>query len=146
MNVMLHLGSSSMSSLLASVGVRSEVQLTTPPIGYVGVELGGCEVGVAEHLLDGAQVGSPLEEVRGERVAQQVRVHARRLEPGGRGEAAQDQEGAGAGQAAALRVEKQLGSMALVEVGPATGEVAAQRLDGFAADRHDPLLRALAEA
>jgi hypothetical protein len=34
------------------VRVRLEVQLATAPIGYVRVELGGGEVGVAEHLLD----------------------------------------------------------------------------------------------
>jgi hypothetical protein len=34
--------------------VRLEVQLATSPIGYVGVELGGREVGMAEHLLDAA--------------------------------------------------------------------------------------------
>ena len=42
----------------------------------VGVELGGREVGVAEHLLQRAQVAAAGEQVRGERVAQRVRAHA----------------------------------------------------------------------
>ena len=53
---------------------------------------------MAEHLLDAAQVGAALEQVRGERVAEQVRMDALRLEAGLAGEAAQDQEGAGAGE------------------------------------------------
>ena len=53
-----------------------------------------------EHLLDAAQVGAALEQVGRERVAEQVRVHALRLEAGLLGQAAQDQEGAGAGERA----------------------------------------------
>src|SRR5207249_6325944 len=40
---------------------------------HVGVELGGGEVGVAQHLLDRPQVSSALEQVRGEAVAQRMR-------------------------------------------------------------------------
>ena len=47
---------------------------------------------MAEHLLHAAQVGAALEQVRRERVAQEVRMDAPRLEAGRRGEAAQDQE------------------------------------------------------
>ena len=47
---------------------------------------------MAEHLLDAAQVGAALEQMGRERVAQQVRVDALGLEPGVRGEPAQDQE------------------------------------------------------
>ena len=47
---------------------------------------------MAEHLLHAAEVGAALEQVRRERVAQQVRVDALGLEAGGRGEPAQDQE------------------------------------------------------
>src|SRR5829696_9771309 len=96
--------------------VRSEVQLPTPPIGYVGVELCGGEVGVAEHLLDAAQVGATLEQVRGERMAEQMRVHPVRVEPGLLGETAEDQERPGARQRAAARVQEQLRAVAPVEV------------------------------
>ena len=46
---------------------------------------------------------------------------------------------------AALRVQEELGPVALVEVGAAAGVVAAERVDGLAADRDDALLRALAD-
>src|SRR5438552_1803415 len=121
-----------MSGLLASVGVRSKVQLTTPPIGYVRVQLGRGEVGVAEHLLNRAQVCAAFEQVRGERVAEQMRMDPRRLEPRDSGQAAQDQERARPCEPAALRVEEELGPVALVEVRAAAREVAAQRVDGFA--------------
>ena len=80
------------------VRVRLEVEVAPPPVRDVRVQLGGGEVGVAEHLLHAAEVGAALEQVRREGVAQQVRVDAARLEAGLLGEAAQDQEGAGAGE------------------------------------------------
>jgi len=101
---------------------------------------------VAEHLLDRAEVGAALEEVRRERVAEQVRVDALGVEPGGAGEAAEDEERAGARQRAALRVEEELRTVARVEVRAAAREVAAQRVHGLAADGDDALLRALADA
>src|SRR4051794_28021861 len=89
------------------MGMRLEVQLAPPPIGYVRVELGRREVRVAEHLLHAAQVGSPLEEMRRERVAEQVGMDAARLEPGLLGEPPQDEERAGAGERAAARVQEE---------------------------------------
>src|SRR5438552_6701684 len=68
------------SNLLASVRVRAEVQLAATPIGYVRVELGGGEIRMPEHLLDGAEVGSPLEEVRREGMAEEMGVDALGLE------------------------------------------------------------------
>src|SRR5690348_15300564 len=106
--------------------MRSEVQLPTASIGYVRVELGRREIGVAEHLLDGAEVRAALEQVRRERVAQQVRVDARRVEAGLLGQLPQDQERAGAGERAALRVQEQLRPVARVEERPAAREVAPQ--------------------
>ena len=125
--------------------VRLEIQLPTPPIGYVGVELGRGEVGVAEHLLDGAEVGAALEQMGGERVAEQVRVNAVRVEPGFLGQLAQDQERARAGERAAAGVQEELGPVAAVEVRPAAREVAPQGLGGVPADGHDALLAALAD-
>src|SRR5215210_4307642 len=95
--------------------VRAEVQLSAASIGYVGVELGRREVRVAEHLLHRAEVGAALEQVRRERVAEQVRVDALRVETRLLGELAQDQEGAGARQRAAARVQEQLGPVPHVE-------------------------------
>ncbi len=100
---------------------------------------------MSEHLLDAAQVGAALEQVRRERVAEQVRMDAPRLEARLLGEAPQDQERAGAGQRAALGVQEELRPVPPVEVRPPAGEVAAERLDRRAADRHDALLAALAE-
>ena len=71
---------------------------------------------MAEHLLDAAEVGAALEQMRGERVAEEVGVDALGLEPCLLGEPAQDEEGAGAGQRAALRVQEELGPEAAVEV------------------------------
>lgn len=42
-------------------------------VGDVGVDLGGGDVGVAEHGLDGADVGAVHEEVGSETVAEGVR-------------------------------------------------------------------------
>src|SRR3954462_1850850 len=124
--------------LLSSVGVRSEVQLATPPIGYVRIELGGGQIRVSKHFLNRPEVRAALEEVGGEGMAEQVRVHAFRLEPGLLGELAQDEESPGPGQRAALRFEEELGAVARVEVGAAAAEIAVERLDGRAADRDDP--------
>ena len=76
--------------------MRLEVQLATPPIGYVGVELGRREVRMPEHLLDRTQVGPAFEQVSRERVAQQVRMDPFGLEPGLRCQPSQDQKRAGA--------------------------------------------------
>ena len=57
----------------ARVGL--EVDLLEPLAGEVRVHLGGRDVGVAEHLLHGAQVAAAGEQVGGEAVAQGVRAH-----------------------------------------------------------------------
>ena len=64
---------------------------------------------MSEHFLNGPQVGAALEQVRREGVAQEVRVDAFRLQARLRGAPAQDEEGAGAGEAAAARVQEELG-------------------------------------
>lgn len=101
------------------MGMRSEVQLPAPPIGYVGVQLGRRQIRVAEHLLDGAEVGSALEEVRREGVAEQVWVHPLGLQARRACEPAKDEEGARAGQPAATGIEEELGAVAAIEVRPA---------------------------
>ena len=95
---------------------------------------------MAEHLLDAAQVGAALEQMRRERVPQEVRVDAPGLEAGRLGEPAQDQERARAGQRAALRVQEELGPVATVEVGPAArrGSGAAPRPPGARPGRPAP--------
>ena len=48
---------------------------------HMGIDFGGREVGVAEHGLDRAQVGSALEQIRSERVPQYVGGNAILREP-----------------------------------------------------------------
>src|SRR5689334_6644674 len=95
----------------APVRVRLEVQLATAAIGYVRIDLRGREIRMAEHLLHGAQVCAAFEQVRGERVAEQVRMHTFRLEPGLGGEPSQDQECPRPREPAALGVEEELGAV-----------------------------------
>jgi len=123
-----------------------EVQLAAASIGYVGVQLGRAEVRVAEHLLDGAQIGAPLEQVSREGVAEQVWMDALGLEARRCGKLAQDQKGACARKPAALRVEQEIGPMPPVEVRPSVCEIPAQCIDGRPAKRNDPLLPTLSHA
>ncbi len=58
------------------MGVRLEVQLPTAPIGYVRVQLRSRQIGMSEHFLNAAEIRASLEQVSGERVAQEVGVHA----------------------------------------------------------------------
>src|SRR5688572_33040657 len=125
--------------------MRSEVQLTTSSIGYVRVELGRREVGMAQHLLDAAKVGAALEQVRRERVAEEMRVHALRFQARLLGQSAQDQKRSGAGERPTAGVQEELRTVAPVEVRATHRDVAAQRVDGGPAERDEPLLRALAE-
>ena len=62
--------------------VRLEVDVAAAPVGDVRVALGRPQVRVPQHLLDGAQVGPALQQVRGERVTQQMRVDTTGLEAG----------------------------------------------------------------
>src|SRR5581483_3832794 len=101
---------------------------------------------MSEHFLNRSEVGASLQQVSGEGVAEEVGVDAARLQPRRGGQPAEDEEGARAGERAALRIEEELGPVAPVEVRPPPREVAAERFDRLAADRDDALLRALAEA
>ena len=42
---------------------------------YVRVDLSRGDVGVAQHGLDGTEIGAPFQEMRGERMAQGMRRH-----------------------------------------------------------------------
>src|SRR5213595_3647955 len=75
-----------------------------------------------------------------------MRVDAFGFEAGALGESPQDQKRARPGERATLRIEEQLGPVALVDEGPAMGEIAAQRVRRVAPERHDALLGALAGA
>ena len=79
---------------------------------------------MAQHFLNGAKVGAAFEQVRGERVPEQVRMDALRLEARLGGELAQDEECACAGQRAAAGVQEQLRPVTPIEVRPAARQVA----------------------
>ena len=81
----------------------------------------------------------------GEPLAQEVSVHAPRLEPGRSCEAAQDEERPRAGERAALSVQEELVPVALVEVWTPPGVIAAQGVDSFPPDRNDAFLGSLAD-
>ena len=100
---------------------------------------------MSEHLLYRAQVGASLEQMRCERVAEQMRVHPLGFESRFLGELPQDQEGARPGECSAARVQEQVGPVATVEVRSAESQVAADGLGGRPAERDDALLVALAE-
>src|SRR5581483_7385442 len=95
--------------------------------------------------LNRPQVGAALQEMRRERVAQQMGMDALGLETRLLRELSQDEERPRPGERAALRVEEDLGPVPLVEIRAAAAQVALQRRHGLTADRHDPLLRALAD-
>src|SRR5438067_7125792 len=125
--------------------VRLEVQLASAPIGYVGVQLRRRKIGMTQHLLHRTEVGASLEQVRRERMAQQVRVDPFRLERRGGREPAEDQEDAGAGERAAAGVQEELRAVTRVQKRAAAREVAPQRLDTRTTDRDYAFLVALAD-
>ena len=102
----------------SSVRMSLEIQLPTSLVGYVGIELGGGEIGMPEHFLNRSEICSSLEEVRSKRVTKQVWVNATRVEPRHLGQFAEDQEGAGAGERPAARVQEELRAVPRVEERP----------------------------
>ena len=98
---------------------------------------------MAEHLLHRAEVGASLEQVRRERMPEEVWVHPLWLEPGLVCELPQDEKGAGACQRAAAGVQEELRTVPPVEVRAAESEIATDSLGRRASERDDPLLPAL---
>jgi hypothetical protein len=124
--------------------VCGEVRVLDAVGRQVGVELGGGEVGVAQHLLQRAQVAAPAEQVGGERVAQRVGLICA-SSPAAGGVTLDDLVEALAGQWAAAAIQKQprLG-LVFEQHGAPAAAVGAECGQRLAPDRHDPLLRALA--
>src|SRR6476659_9648026 len=75
-----------------------------------------------------------------------MRMNTSGVEPGRGGELAEDQEGAGTREPAALRVEEELRAVPHVQERASAAQVTPECLRGLPADRHDPLLRPLADA
>src|SRR5215218_4783142 len=129
---------------VAGAGVGGEVDLFEAFAREVRVHLRGRDVGVAEHLLHGAQVAAAGEQVGGEAVAQRVRAHLAR-QAGVAGVALDDLVETLPGQRAAAEIDEQLRLVALAdELRPAAAKVAVDRRDRLAAERNQPLLGALA--
>ena len=97
----------------------------------VAVDLGGRERAVAEQLLDHAQVGAALEQVGRERVAKPVRVRRQAAE-----RARVEPAAAGGEEDGVLRSARQLRA--------AFAQVPGEPEGGLLAERHGPLLAALA--
>jgi hypothetical protein len=100
---------------------------------------------MAQHLLDGPQIGSSFQQVRRERVAQQMRVDPERIEPRLLSKFPQDQEGACPGQRAAACIQEELGTVPGIEKRAPASEIAAQRFGCVPADRNNALLAALSD-
>lgn len=125
--------------------MRLEVDLAPTAVRDMRVALRRPEISVAEHLLDGPQVGSAFEKVRREGVSEEMRMDAPRFETRPVGELPQDQKCPCPRQWAAARVQEELRPVPTVEVRPAEGEVPANRFCGWASEGHQALLVALAE-
>jgi hypothetical protein len=110
------------------------------------IELGRPEVRVSQHFLHAAQIRASFEQMRGERVAQEVRVHALRIEACLLRQLPKDEEGSGARQRTSLRVQEELRPVSAVQIGTSAREVPAEGLDAFPPERDDPLLVALPDA
>ena len=124
--------------------MRLEVRVLEAVGRQVGVELRGRDVGVAEHLLQRAQVAAARQQVRRERVAQRVRAHLRG-QPGRARVALDDLVEPLARQPGAAVVEEQARLQPVAgQPRAAALEVDLQRAAGGRADRDEPLLGALA--
>src|SRR5262245_23525067 len=122
----------------ARPGVGAVVDLDQAVLGDLGVELGGGEAGVAEQLLDAADVGATGEQVGRERWAQDVRGDLVREADTG-GVAAEELPGALAGDAGAAGAEEQGGAAGEGgQGGAATDEVGLDGGAGGAADGDQP--------
>ena len=113
----------------------------------VRVDLRGADVGMAQEFLDHAEVRAARHQVRGERMAQEVRVHA--ADPRGKRILAhQLPDGHALERAAGVGEEQAVAVAAVVEAHEVRAQlrhVALHRVDGGLADRHDALLVALAD-
>jgi hypothetical protein len=125
--------------------MRLEVNLAATSVGHVRVALGRPEVGVAEHLLNRSEVGAAFEQMRRERVAEEVGMNASRLEPSSTGKLPQDEEGPGARKRPAADVQEELGPVTTIQVRPAEREVPSNRLCCRAPERYEALLVSLSE-
>ena len=106
----------------------------------VRVDLRRRNVDVSEHLLDGAQIGAALEQVRREGVTQRVRRDGLR-DAGLIDVLAENLPGAHAREWLAARVQKENSlPLSLLERRAELAQVDRDRADRLSADRNEPLL------
>ena len=125
--------------------MRVEVDVAQALGRQVGVDLGGADVGVAEHLLQRAQVAAAGQQVGGERVAQRVGAHAV-LQPGAAGVALDDLVEPLAGERPPAEVDEHVRLVAQPDQ-PRPARARGRRCSvaiALHADRHQALLGALA--
>src|SRR5687768_14067908 len=112
---------------------------------HMGVDLRGGDVGVTEHLLNGAQVGAPFEQMGGEGVPERMWRDVL-LDPGLVHVLAQDLPGAHATQRLAAGVQQQHPlPLPLLQPRPQLAHVDGRGADRGPADGHEALLASLAE-
>lgn len=131
---------------LAVVGVVVLDGVAQELLAEVGVDLGGGDFLVAQHLLHGAQVGAVLHQLGGEavteRVGRDVLTDARRLY-----RLLKEHEDVVAAEVCTVAVEEDVLVLARLgrDVGSDGADVGEQQIQGVGVDGHPPLLGALAE-
>ena len=117
-----------------------------PFAGDVGVDLGGRNIGVAKQQLHDAQVGTVVEQMGGEGVAQHVRRELFRGNAGDRRIPLDELPESLAGHGAATGGDEQgVALPALEDFRPRLVQIAAEPVDGLFAEWHQALLAAFAE-
>src|SRR5260221_2956686 len=112
----------------------------------VGIDLRRRDIGVAEHLLDAAEIGAVIEQMAGEGMAQDMRRDARRIDARLDRERLEELAAAPPRQMAlrAARREEEGRGRALGEKGAAHSGIRGERGARRRAQRHQTLLAALA--
>src|SRR5688572_12950427 len=87
-------------------GMKAAVGVLEPLLVYVCIDLRGADVRMPEHLLDDPQVGAVAEQVCGEAMAEQVRMHPGRIETCELRTFLHDLPDAGGGQFSSIAIEE----------------------------------------
>src|SRR5579885_1336039 len=142
------IGSSSNASILfpprqGMVGLDEAAQTV---LQHMRIDLGRRDIGVTQHLLNAAEVGAVPEEVAGEGMAQHMGRDPCGIDAGGERQLLEELAAAPARQmpVAAARGEEEARVFALAQEGPAHRAIGGKGRARRLAQRHEPLLAALA--
>src|SRR6266446_10587236 len=121
-------------------------QRLEPLAEHMGIDLRRRDIGVAEHLLDAAQIGAVVEEMAGEGVAQHVRRDAPGIDAGEDGEVLEELAAAPPREMAlrTARWKEEARGLALGEELAAPRRIGGEREARRLAERDETLLAALA--